>query len=106
MTEEMIKTITQAEEQAAEKKRAAIEQAATIVANAEAQAARTERSSDEVCKAYRESQLKSAKAEADKRYQETLEEREKAARAACASILKNADGSVSKIVERIVSGNR
>ena len=52
MTEEIIKSITDAEAQAAAIKRTASERAAQIIAQAEAQATQTERVSADVCKAY------------------------------------------------------
>ena len=106
MTEEMIREITQAEEQATEKKQVALEQATAIVAQAQEQAQRMEQTSMEVCKAYRESQIKNAKVDAENKYAETLAQTEKSAKEYCADILRNADVAVSKIVERMISGNR
>ena len=105
MTEEMIRSIKDAETQGAELKAAAEIRAAQIVADAEKQAARTESSSEEVCKAYRETQLKSARAEAETRYQSTLKAKEKESREYCAKVLEKADENVRAIVRRIVSGD-
>ena len=105
MTEEMIKRITDAEEQGALLKEKATEKAALLLSDAERQAARTLQSSAEVCRAYSETQLKNARAEADIRYAETLESERKKARAYCAEMLKNADGNVNAIVGRIVGGD-
>ncbi len=106
MTEEMIRSITEAEAQATEIKRLAEEKAAQISADAVLSATRTEKSSDDVCKAYRETQIKTARAEAEIRYNAALATAEKQAREYCAEILKNSDASVSEIVGRIISGDR
>ena len=105
MTEEMIKAITNAEAEASAIKRAATEKAAKLLAEAEKQANRSEHSSAEVCKAYAETQIKNAYAEADARYEVTVKTEEKQAREYCAKALKNAEDSISKIVGRIVRGN-
>ena len=60
MTEEIIKSITEAEEKATDMKTAAYARAAEIAAQAETRAAEIAKSSEEVCKAYRETQLKAA----------------------------------------------
>lgn len=106
MTNEIVKSITEAEAQALELKRVEAERAAQIVAQAQQQAARTESSSEEVCKAYRETQLKAARAEAEANYQSVLKTKEKEAREYCAKILEKADENVREIVRRIVSGDR
>ena len=105
MTEEMIKSITDAEEQASEIKRAATDKAARILAAAEEQAVEIEKSCAERLKAYRETELKNAKADAEIRYTETLNTAKKDAREYCADILKNAEVCVSEIVGRIVRGD-
>ena len=105
MTEEMIKKITDAEEQGALLKEKATEKATLLLSEAERQVARTLQSSAEVCRAYSETQLKNARAEADIRYAETLETERKKARAYCAEMMKSADGYVSGIVGRIVGGD-
>ena len=106
MTEEIIKSIMDAEAQAAEMKREASEKAAKILSDAETQAARLEQSSVEVCKAYRESQTKTAIAEAEERYRATIAAKEKDTKEYCTRVLEGADVAVSKIVGRIVCGNR
>lgn len=105
MTEEIIKAITEAEAQGAKIRSDAMEKAAQIVAAAEAQAAREEKTSAEVCKAYADTQIKVAKADADKSYAETVDSEERKARAYCAEALKNADDEVSEIVGRIIRGD-
>ena len=105
MTEEMIKKITDAEEQGALLKEKAAEKAALLLVEAERQAARTLQSSTEVCRAYSDTQLNNARVEAEARYAEMLETERKKARAYCAEMLKNADDIVSGIVGRIVGGD-
>ena len=95
MTEEIIQSITQAEAQAAEIKKAAQEKAA-----------REEKMSEEVCKAYRETQIKNAETQAQADYDAALQSTRKQAREYCARIMDGAKPSVSKIVGRIVRGDR
>lgn len=106
MTEEIIKNITDAEAQAAQIKREAQERATAILAEATERAARLERSSAEVCKAYRESQMKAAHADAEREYAETLQAKTREAKAYCENALHGSDASVGKIVGRIVGGDR
>ncbi|MBQ8322390.1 MAG: hypothetical protein IJX91_00310 [Clostridia bacterium] len=105
MTEEMLKSITEAEARASAIKNAAYEKAAALVAEAEKQAARTEQSSAEVCKAYAETQVKNARAEAERRFEISVKTEEKQAREYCAQALENAEDCIGKIVGRIVGGN-
>ena len=106
MTEEMMQAIANAEAKAAEMKNAALEQAAAIVKEAEETAAKTKKSSAEVCKAYRETQLKEAEREAQNHYEASLEKTRAAARANGDKILANAEVPASIIVGRILNGNR
>lgn len=106
MTEEMIGSITVAETRATEIKNAAQEKATRILADAELQATRKEKSSAEVCKAYAETQLKAVRLEAEERYEETLKTKKAEAKAYCVQIVKNAEDAVIEIVGRILSGDR
>lgn len=105
MTEEMIKSITDAEAKAAEIKQAAIEKSAQILAAAEEQAVGIEKACDMRLKTYRETELKNARAAAEAQYSQTLASAEKDARVYCANVLKNAETCVSEIVGRIASGD-
>ena len=105
MTEEIIKMITDAEKQAAEIKRSANERAAKILLEAEEQASRKEKSSADVCKAYKETQMNAAKKEAEIAYENSLLESEKNAKSYCAQALDSAEVSVAEIVGRIVRGD-
>lgn len=105
MTEEIIKSITEAEAQATAIKQNALEKASQIIAEAEDQATRSVQSSAQVCRAYSETQIKNARAEAERRYQETIDAEEKKAKAYCAEVLKTANDMVNEIVGRIVRGD-
>ena len=94
MTEEIIKSITEAEEKATDMKTAAYARAAEIA-----------KSSEEVCKAYRETQLKAAEADAQKKYLAALAEKRAEAEAYAARLLENTELPVSKIVRRVCGGD-
>ena len=98
MTEEIIKSITEAEEKATDMKTAAYARAAEIAAQAEIRA-------EEVCKAYRETQLKAAEADAQKKYLAALAEKRAEAEAYAARLLENTELPVSKIVRRVCGGD-
>ena len=83
MTEEIIKSITASEAQASERKARAYERAAEIASEAEVRAAEIAKSSEEVCKAYRETQLKNAEAEAERQYCATLAKKKSGGRGLC-----------------------
>lgn len=105
-TEQLIKPITEAEEKAAEIKRAALARAAEIVAEAEMQASNLEKSTVEVCKAYRERERVLAIEDAEKEYRAAIQAKEQSAKSYCATALENSSAAVEKIVGRIVGGNR
>ena len=105
MTGEIIKAITTAEAQAAEIKEAAQAQAAQIIADAQTQAASHEQSSAQVCKAYAETQIKNARAQADENYIKTIQTKKKEMQEYCAKILAQAEAEVAEIVGRITSGD-
>ena len=86
-------------------KTAAYARAAEIAAQAEIRAAEIARSSEEVCKAYRETQLKAAEADAQKKYLAALAEKRAEAEAYAARLLENTELPVSKIVRRVCGGD-
>lgn len=106
MTEEIMQAIKQAEAQAAAIKEEATQRAALLIADSEKQAARLEQTTQEVCRAYRESQLKQAVVDAETAYQNALAAKEQESRAYCAHVLENADAAVSAIVGRVIGGCR
>ena len=103
MTEEIIKSITASEAQASERR--AYERAAEIASEAEVRAAEIAKSSEEVCKAYRETQLKNAEAEAERQYCATLAKKRAEAEAYAARLMDGLELPVSKIVRRICDGD-
>ena len=76
-----------------------------IAAQAETRAAEIAKSSEEVCKAYRETQLKAAEADAQKKYLAALAEKRAEAEAYAARLLENTELPVSKIVRRVCGGD-
>lgn len=106
MTEEIIRSITEAETQAEQMKAEALEKAAAIVADAELRAERKERSAAEVCKAYRETQIKNAAADAETEYRAALAAEKQAATDYCSRVLEGADAFIGEIVGRILGGDR
>lgn len=106
MTEDIIKSVTEAERAAAEIRSAANIRAAEIAAAAEKRAAEIERSSEEVCKAYRETQAKAAEADAEKAYFSFLTQKRAEAKAYADRLLENTELPVSRIVGRITGGDR
>ena len=105
MTEEIIKSITASEAQASERKARAYERAAEIASEAEVRDAEIAKSSEEVCKAYRETQLKNAEAEAERQYCATLAKKRAEAEAYAARLMDGLELPVSKIVRRICDGD-
>ena len=105
MTEEIIKLIAEAEEEGAAMKATATENAAKTLKSAEMRAAEIEKTSGEVCKAYRETSQKNAEASAEKEYLQTLEKARAEAKEYCRKILNDSERSFSKIVGRITSGD-
>jgi vacuolar-type H+-ATPase subunit H len=106
MTEEIIKSITEAEAQAVQIKADAQKKAAEIIALADSRAAEIEKSSEEVCKAYRETQLKAAEADAEKKYLETLAEKKAESERYASAVSAKLELPVTKIVGRVTSGDR
>ena len=105
MTENIVKSITQAEEQAAQIKREALEQASAIVAQANERAAATENEVAKSCRSYKEAELKRAQADGEANYCATVQEIETAAKAYCAKVLENAPTVIGGIVGRILRGD-
>ena len=106
MTEEIIKSITMAEEQAAQMKSDALDKAAQILSEAQTQATRLEASAAEECKAYRETQTRNALADAEKEYEAAMRAKEQQAKEYCTDALAKSDASVGKMIGRILGGNR
>ena len=105
MTENIVKSITQAEEQASQIKHEALERASAIVAQATESASATEREAAEQCRAYKETELKRAQADGEKSYSETVQKNEDSAKAYCAKVLENASTVIGGVVGRIIRGD-
>ena len=105
MTEEIIRAITEAEEQAAGLKHAATLAAATVLENANKACKDLETAALAECKAYQEQQKKAAEESAEKAYLETLAKQEEAAKKYCEDVFANVDTAVSKIVGRVTRGD-
>ena len=105
MTEEIIKSITEAEEKAAESKRLAEVQAMQILAEAEESVARMKETSAQVCKAYKETQTKAALEEAELAYNNAMEAKKSEAKSYCENALANSENAVNEIVRRIIGGD-
>ena len=104
--QEIIDRINEAEAKAAEIKANAIEKAAEIAAGAEERAADIEKIAETDCKALRESSLKAATEEAQKRYDNEITVNRAKASKYCADRLKDTDKLVNDIVRRITRGSR
>ena len=105
MTEEIIRAIIEAEETAAEEKKAASLTAAALLEEAEQAVKVLEKSALEECKACEEKEKKAAETLAQKQYEDTLSAQRQSAENYCAEILLNVDTAVSKIVGRVTRGD-
>lgn len=99
--EEMLKAIAEAECEAVKIKEAALEQAAKIVADAEARAAELEKQAEAECKAYRVRELKAAEERAQSDYEKALAVRRAEAEKYADGLLLHTDSLVKKIAGRI-----
>ena len=104
--QEIIEKINEAEVKAAEIKAKALEKATEIASHAEERAADIDRLAEVDCKALRESSLKNAAAEAQKRYDDEITVNRAKAAKYCADRLKDTDKIVNDIVKRITRGSR
>lgn len=104
--EDIIKSITEAEERAAEIKAKAAERSAEIIAEAAKRAAEITAKGETECKIMREVQINQAAADAQAAYDKTLAESSAKAKKYADGVLKNADGVVNDIVGRVLGGNR
>ena len=104
--QEIIEKINEAEAKAAEIKAEATEKAAEIASNAEERAADIARLAEADCKSMRESSLKAANEEAQKRYDDEITVSRAKASKYCADKLKDTDKIVNDIVRRITRGSR
>ena len=105
MTDDIIKAITQAETQGEQFKAEARERATFIIEDAEMRATQKVKTTEEICKAYRDTQMKNAQTDAELSYAKLLSEKEAEAKDYCAKVLEDMDTVVSEIVGRILGGD-
>lgn len=103
--QEILKSINEAEQKAAEIKAEALKKAALIAGNAEERSAEIAKLSEAECKSFREKAVKEAEAEAQKRYDDEITAKRAEAAKYAADRLKTCDNIVSDIVRRIVRGS-
>jgi vacuolar-type H+-ATPase subunit H len=106
MTQEIIKSIKQAEEQAQAVKDSAVAQAESLIKQAERAAIKEGETMEQVCQAFKNSQLKDAEKLAQQRYEQSLEEQRAKSATECSKILENSESYVGLIVGRVIRGDR
>ncbi len=104
--EEVLKSVTEAEAVAAQKRAAATAQADELLASSQTRANEKLKKSEEDLKRYRESALKEAEAACAQEAKQTLFLKQDEANKAADALLKDTSGIVSQIVRRILDGNR
>ena len=104
--QEILKSINEAEQKAAEIKEKAQIKAAKIAASAEERASEILKLSEAECKAYREKAVKDAEVGAQKKYEEEITVKRAEGAKYAADRLKVTDNIVSEIVRRVVRGGR
>lgn len=104
--EEILESITQAEEKASLIKEEALKKAGEIAAKAADEAGLILKRSESEIRLYRERTLQQAAAEGEKRYNDALEKTRAEAKAYADGIIKKTDGTSSEIVGRITRGSR
>ncbi|MCI8734298.1 MAG: hypothetical protein HFE40_01945 [Clostridia bacterium] len=102
---EIIKSITEAEERAEALKEAAQVKSAAIIAQAETEAEQIAKRCETDCKLYRESQIRKAEKEAEENYLKSVSDKKAKAKAYADGVLKNCDSAVSDVVRRITRGS-
>jgi len=104
--EEIIKSITEAEAEAAEIKANAQSRAALIIESAQSEAAEIAKKAETECKLLRENGLRTAERTAQDNYLNTVRESAASAENYADGVIKTAEAQVDEIVGRIVGGNR
>lgn len=104
--EDVIKSVTEAEQEAERIKEAADIKCAEIIARAEKDAAEILKRSEERLKLYRENALAKAAKDAEDAYKKSVKDSLEEATAYADEVLKKTDKQVTEIVGRIVGGNR
>ncbi len=106
MTQEIIKSIKQAEAEAAQRKQAALLQAEAHIKAAQDEAVKEQETMEQVCSAYKVSQMKDAEKAAQEKYLAAVEKQREDSATQCSKILEDSEAFVSLIVGRVIGGNR
>lgn len=104
--EDIIKSISEAEEKAAEIKNDALNKAHEIAAKAEEKAEEIKKENAAQLKLYRENAIAAAEAAAQKAYADSIEKQRAQAEKYADSLIKDADFYVNDVVRRISGGTR
>lgn len=104
-TDELIKSITETEEQAAQMRRVALEKAAELISQAENRGQELITRSIEDGKLYRETEQKKAFKDAEREYASAMKVAEDSAKEYCQKVTSSIETVVQEIVGRIVNGN-
>lgn len=104
--EEVLKTVTEAEALAAEKKVAAENKADELIASSQARASSALKKAEEELKSYRETTLRETNIACEREAQQELLLKKEEAKNAADALLKDTSQIVSQIVRRVTDGNR
>lgn len=104
--EEILKSVTEAEERANAIREAAEEQAAQIIATAEEKAAKIARESETVIKLLREEKIRKSSEKAQADYARATENEVALQKKNADELIAKTDREVAAVVRRITGGNR
>lgn len=104
--EEVLKTVKEAEEAAANLKAEAEAEAERLISSSRARANDITKKSEDELKAYRETALKEAESRVNKEAERAFFENETKEIKAADALLKDTANTVSQIVRRVTDGNR
>lgn len=104
--QELLKSINEAEQRAAQIKEDAQKKAAGIAEQAEERSSEISKLSEAECKSFREKAIREAEEEARKKYEAEIAVKRAEASKYAADRLKTTDNIVVEIVRRVVRGNR
>ena len=102
--EDIIQSITVAEQSAVEIKEKALITAAEISAAAETESARILNESERECKLYRETEIKQAEIKAEESYKNEIDKKQAECRAYADGVIAKSGGVANEIVRRVTRG--
>lgn len=102
---EIIRSITDAEERATQIKAEALKKAEKIGAAAEAEVEENVKKCETDCKLYRDAQIKKAERQGAEEYEKTISQKREEGRKYADSVIKRADGTIKEIVRRVARGD-